>query len=65
MPILDERKEPRIPITEFTYDPDTRKFYRAGQEWKRTGVDIVVGPVLHEGISMKATEWLKLYGEGR
>lgn len=52
-----------IPIDQFTYDPDTRKFYRAGQEWKRAGVDVVVRPVLHEGVRMKATEWLKRYGE--
>ena len=55
----------KINITQFTYDPDTRKFrYRpTGQVWKRAGVDVVVRPVLHEGVRMKATEWLKRYGE--
>lgn len=51
----------RIPITEFTYDPITRKFFRYGQEWKAAGVDAVVGRV--EG--MKATEWLKLHVVGK
>lgn len=60
-----EKINTRIPITQFTYDPDTRKFYRAGQEWKRAGVDVAVGRVLYEGVVMKATEWLKRYGEQR
>ena len=60
MPSLRQELE-KINITQFTYDPDTRKFYRAGQEWKRAGVDAVVGRV--EG--MKATEWLKRYGAQR
>lgn len=51
-------------ITQFTYDPHTRKFrYRpTGQVWKRMGVDVAVGPVRHEGVVMTATEWLKLHG---
>ena len=42
-----EKINTRIPITQFTYDPDTRKFrYRpTGQVWKRAGVDAVVGRV--------------------
>ena len=48
----------RIPITEFSYDPLTPKFFRFGQEWKRAGVDAAVGPI--EG--MKATDWLKRHG---
>lgn len=64
MPSLRQELE-KINITQFTYDPDTRKFYRAGQEWKRAGVDAAVGPVRHEGVVMKATGWLKRYGAGQ
>ena len=50
---------PRIPITEFTYDPVTRKFFRYGVEWKRAGVDALVDRVEHEGQLIRATEWLQ------
>lgn len=50
-----------IPITEFTYDPITRKFFRYGQEWKAAGVNAVVGQV--DG--MKASDWLKRQVVGR
>ena len=60
-----EKINTRVPITQFTYDPDTRKFrYRpTRQVWKRAGVDIIVGPVRHEGVVMRASEWLTRYGE--
>lgn len=62
-----ERKQLRIPINDFSYDPDTRKFryLPTGQVWKRAGVDAVVGPVEHQGLLIRATEWLKCYGERR
>lgn len=49
----------KIPITEFTYDATTRKFFRYGQEWNAAGVNANVEPVLHEGALIKATDWLK------
>jgi hypothetical protein len=61
------KSETHFKLTEFCYDEETRKFsYRpTGQLWKGAGVDAVVGPILHEGVVMKATEWLKTYGERR
>jgi len=52
----------RIPIIEFTYDPATRKFFRYGQERVAAGVDRFVEPVVHDGVTMKASQWLKRYG---
>ena len=49
----------RIPISQFTYDPATGKFFRYGQEWKAKGVDAVVGKVEHEGKLIRASEWLR------
>jgi hypothetical protein len=58
-----KRKSLQIPITDFTYDPATRKFYRYGQEWKAAGVDACVERVLHEGKLIKPTQWLKRYAQ--
>ena len=56
-----EKIKARLPINEFRYDPETRKFWRFGQVWKPAGVDAVVGPV--DG--MRASVWLKFYGARR
>lgn len=56
----------RFPITEFTYDPTTRKFFRYGQEWKPAALDVAVGAVLHKGDTMTASKFLMLRdGAGR
>lgn len=51
--------QPKLPISNFKYDPLTNKFIYlpSGARWVRCSVDIAVGPV--EG--MRATEWLKLH----
>jgi hypothetical protein len=49
----------KLLISEFVYVPRTRKFSRYGTEWKAAGIDAAVGTV-H---GMKASQWLKLYGE--
>ncbi|MEO7862718.1 MAG: hypothetical protein ABIU05_20240 [Nitrospirales bacterium] len=52
----------RIPIDQFSYDPDTRKFrYRpTGQVWKAGGIDALVEPVVHQGTLVKPSLWMKL-----
>lgn len=64
--ILDQSNRNRkLPITDFSYDPIQGKFFRFGLEWKRKGVDALVGRVKHQGRLIKATQWLELHAVGR
>lgn len=51
----------RLPITDFTYDPLTRKFrYRpTGQVWRAGGVNVACGDINVDGKQVKASLWLK------
>ena len=48
-------------ISEFTYDPVTRKFFRYGMEWRAAGVNAALGKI--EGV--KASVWLRRQTEGQ
>ena len=49
----------KLSISEFVYDPYSRKLFRFGVQWKASSIDAAVGTV-H---GLKASEWLKLSGE--